>query len=1127
MLQQKKDFVSNNKQNKLKPNTQDSQQGINKFTPKLSVTKSLLSKNIQTQSAQKEEEKEDNTLEKQQKFRILEPFRNIGKVIDKNHPCFFKRTNQRFFICSNNYSFCLYNLEKLRIERISPSFNSIITAFAHYKNKIFVSSKNKIYLFEKIHILNEYTHEYDIEKLYVYESVLLALDSQGSIIILKIHSLELIKYLKLNIDVLIHPTTYLNIIAFTPKNTLVLNESEESYNNLKNISNNLLESEDVTALMQQHNLFLFDINSEKTIFSKQVLPKNSLSTDSADNSITVLEQSPIIDVIALGYALGQIVCINLKKDFREIKSFYCQSKIVSLTFSDCFSMKTPILISSEENKTVSIWGLDKSILLYSFPSNFTGNCLVDNVMFIPNEPLLLLTSEEGNYIKEFYFNENQDFASPKLLKERIGFIDTPKKLRFYGEDEKHLIALSNTQLKYVSTINEHISKEFSIKKLLDLNININFSNFDANYYRERDWSNVLVINKQVPYTNKSLYSYNVLSTNKIPLLFSTENKNMSSNKEASKNLLTGITNDYGFFNESEQEITSICISFCGKFGFIGYSKGLIVKFSMQSGLVKKVVDNKESLNKNISKDEISQITSIKTDGLNSVIITINKNKKLTWWDFLTLQKIKEITLPFQPALLELEKTKDLITVALENNEVYLYNKTNFKKIRKISLNELSIFDLNQMFKLSNKEDNINTCIVNDITFGNNGDWVILITSTKFLIIFDIKTSLIIENIQFEKEPISVTCSANDVLVAITFENENYIHLMINREKYVDSINDSQANMYNVLNKITSNRSLSVDKFNKKSNGNNNDNYNFDSNIEPIILKDNSMFVNQVKYTLSREALSRKEKEKALKEDENLNVKKLNLPGFKNKEEYELIELSDQNKTKYRQIVFYDLLSKNNKPNIAHKEKTQAPFFLFDINNEDAVVKNNTHDPKSRDKAKANPENDSIDNLLARSTFFKEEVNKNLINNNKVKNTSDKFSFKLIKLLEKLESGEISSKSITIYLNTLSPELLDVEIRSLTPELNNNSNHSVNSFIKNYLFNEINSNSSFELVQAYMNRFLKVFGEAMIEDPKFLGEDTKEKLSIIRKNINKQKQGLDKIFKHCMCLVSSIGNIQLS
>ena len=64
----------------------------------------------------------------EENFRIIEPYRTLGLIIDKNKIQFSKRGLERFILGSNGNSFLLYNLEKLRLERISPPMNKKITS---------------------------------------------------------------------------------------------------------------------------------------------------------------------------------------------------------------------------------------------------------------------------------------------------------------------------------------------------------------------------------------------------------------------------------------------------------------------------------------------------------------------------------------------------------------------------------------------------------------------------------------------------------------------------------------------------------------------------------------------------------------------------------------------------------------------------------------------------------------------------------------------------------------------------------------------------------------------------------------------------------------------------------------
>jgi len=86
-------------------------------------------------------------------YRILEPYRSLGLITSDTKFVYYKRNNARFILLSNSNSFLLYNLEKLKLERISPPLASKITAVAMINNLIYTASENTIIAWNKIHIV--------------------------------------------------------------------------------------------------------------------------------------------------------------------------------------------------------------------------------------------------------------------------------------------------------------------------------------------------------------------------------------------------------------------------------------------------------------------------------------------------------------------------------------------------------------------------------------------------------------------------------------------------------------------------------------------------------------------------------------------------------------------------------------------------------------------------------------------------------------------------------------------------------------------------------------------------------------------------------------------------------------
>ena len=733
-------------------------------------------------------------------------------------------------------------------------------------------------------------------------------------------------------------------------------------------------------------------------------------SNSNNSKITCIEDSPVIDVIALGFSSGEIVCLNLKS-FKRLKTFSCTDSIISLSFSDCSI--TPLLCSSNASRKTNLWCLNTSRLIYSL--QLTG---LTQVMFVPNEPLLLVTSGEANYIKLFYFTEGLEFSVPRLIKERTGFIETPSLITFYGEDEKHLIAMSKRQLRVLSSIREEISSEIRLKKLGYNNAEVNFSTFDVNYYRERDWSNLMVINNS---NVKDKNSFSPISLNKVPLFFNTQTKSLTSNNSNSsitKSFSDGISFNKQDFLVSNEVLTAVGISFCGKYGFAGFSSGLLAKFAMQSGVIRTVKVNQNG----------KSIKNIKTDGLNSLVIVIFDGIVL-WIDFVSLETVYQLNLSVSKA--EIDKNTDLLCFEV-GTTLQIYNKSNFKRIRK--------FDV--------------SCKINDFCFAGLGRWIAVVTSDCLCVIYDIKSDLIIEKVKLIKEAVAICSSVCATLLALSYKDENYVQLMLNREMYVDSVTEGSNNI--------------VESFGE------------------------AIFATQVKRIAKRR----------LNEAETVPIKELkevigNLKFNSNSQIDNIdIRLSEQNKTKYRQLVHFDLLVTT--PKVLLKEKTAAPFFLFDINKPDLDITN-------RDQAKKQHKETPISKLERSSNFNQEKILK------EAKEEKDKKRLRLTTLLEKKES-------VIGYLKTLSPEQIDIELRSLAPVFNSNSNHLIY-FFCSVIENEIQKNNNFEMVHACLNRFLKLYCDFFTDEK--LNDELKNKLKIIKEAINQKKNRLAKLFRKSLCLISTL------
>ena len=955
----------------------------------------------------------DNNKKMKRNFRIIEPYRSLGMYTDGNKIHYFKRGIERFMITSNKYSFIVYNLEKLRIERISPPLEKKITALYPYKTKVFTGIGNKVQLWEKIHIIKEFegnkNDENDlIKQIMTFENTLLFITIKGDLFIYEIYSGVLVSKLENKIEYFIHPITYVNKILYSLKTE----RYEEELNKYET------------------NLVLYNINEEKEIINYKEYFGNK------NSKINIFEQSPVVDIIAISFDDGDILLFNLKKN-KIILKLNSQYKITSMTFSSCNTMSHSLLVTSCNNGIINIWDLNKKSIHYSITNDFTN---VTNVLFLPEEPIMIATSEQDNSIKMYKF-ENKT-SIPQILKFRTGHKAPPVHLRFYGEsaneESTQILSCDKFNLRNISLLSEQISKEFSSKKFNNSIKKHSIINFDFNEFRERDWANIALVISE--YEKPILYLYENSSINEVQPKLKTKNS----------------------------YCTCVCISICGNFSFCGFQNGNIEKFNMQSGISRWVIEHAHGVG--------NETSDLKSDGLNSMLISISKQeKKIKFWEIIDHTLIKEFILESFPRQIEINRDTDLICVSLENNFIYIYDKSQLSLVRKFNI-------LN-----GNKTEEY---IINDIGISKDSNWLLCITSKdKSLRIFDIISTNLIEWVSFDNTPLSMNLSNNSLYLAMSFKEEKGIYLYINRTLFVD-LEDIE-----IIN-------------------------------EPVHC---SLATFKAKMIKQREEYCDNFKED--EDDINDDKKREELIEIP-EENHNLISLSTENNIKYKLLNDIELLQERNAPKVKNKKKEQAPFFLFNI---DDVIEGKL--PSKEVKNKNNEKNDESPefiNLLKNYSHFSNEkkisekkfINsfhdkKNKEKTLKIQSEENKERYILSQLLVGYKNKKIKSFEITKFLNGLNPYISDLEIRSLDPLFTIGGEDYLLLFSE-YILDEFkDNNNNFEMLQAYLNRFTKIYNEDIINN-----KEIKENLRKINEINKKKYEELESLYNSAMCLVSHFGNIQL-
>lgn len=218
----------------------------------------------------------------------------------------------------------------------------------------------------------------------------------------------------------------------------------------------------------ESKLELWNVMTEKRIFEFSFVEEGE--------NITCIEQSPVVDVIAIGLESGKIKLINLLYNQELLCFDQAQDggSIKALSFSSDVALGVSLLASvtrsSNGGRNIVFWDLNQK-KIHSILKDAHSGKQVSDIKFMANEPVLISSSDEGNSIKMWLFE--QGLSVPRLLRQRTGHADQPYKIRFYGGQDdpvmqgaRNIISCSaDGQLRDISLLNEFQSMNFSQKNL--------------------------------------------------------------------------------------------------------------------------------------------------------------------------------------------------------------------------------------------------------------------------------------------------------------------------------------------------------------------------------------------------------------------------------------------------------------------------------------------------------------------------------------------------------------------------------------------------------------------------------------------------------------------------------------
>lgn len=630
--------------------------------------------------------------------RIFQGYRALGYVC--NHVPFvlryIHRRKEHLVITSIGRCFHTYGGTKLELLTASQAHDDEIGVIAGDSRLVYTSSGNIIYSWLRgSELQNTFNgHEHKVRLLLPFGNHLISVDASGRLIVWEIKTAEV--YLELSLDscsfrasTLLHPVTYVNKI--------------------------LVGSE-------QGPLQLWNIRTGTLIHT-------FVGWESA---VTALEQSPAVDVVAVGLASGETVVHNLKFDETLMRFQQDWGPVTAVSFrTDGHSH----MATGSPVGHVAVWDLEKRALHSQiFDAHRSA---VTGLRFLPDEPLLL-TSSPDNSLKMWIFDQSD--GSGRLLKQQQGHSGAPCRIRFHGATGTNILSAGlDSVLRSFSTIGENLNKSlgqasYDRKKakkhgvLKDPGKMPPICEFTSEVTREKEWDSIAACHRGIK--KVTTWSYDRCCMGKHQLLH---------------DRFKGV-----------QGVCALCVSLssCGNFVTIGYSSGHVDRFNIQSGI------HRMTYGKELAHE--GAVRGVASDALNQLVATGGADSHLRFWAFRDGRLLTELALSAPVARVCLHRESGMLAVASDDFSVCVVDV----ELRRVVRAFASYYSQ-----------------VTDMTFSPDARWLVTSSMDKLIRTWDLPSGCLVDCFEVPAPVTSLDLSPTGEFLATSHADDLGVFLWANATLY--------------------------------------------------------------------------------------------------------------------------------------------------------------------------------------------------------------------------------------------------------------------------------------------------------------------------------------------------------
>lgn len=530
--------------------------------------------------------------------------------------------------------------------------------------------------------------------------------------------------------------------------------------------------------------------------------------------ITLLEPSPVVDVVAVGTEAGSVYLHNFRSDKRVV-SFHHEPESTQRNSSNndaprgnaivAMSFRTDgveTLVTADASGDMFVWDLNEKIVCCE-----TRRVHSDGVIFadfVPGQPFLVTAGAADNSVKVHVFDESKEDI--RLLRYRQGHHLPPTVVRFCGEDGLNMVSAGmDRELRLVCAVHEAKNRPFSqgfvdkrgrtakknVRKRMKAEVGDNTAELKRllpsvtamalSNAREKDGSFANLVTVHVG--RKQAYCWRIENgafhgrelvppegPNQYRLAFQRSSNQLERPRKKRK------TGEQKKYLNLVSVASCVSITPCGNFAIVGYLNGNIHSFNLQSGLHQGVythLDQKTRGNgsgANVLSNEKwsaaheSPVSAVCVDGCGDLLAsTGGTDQTIKFWGVHTRKPDgDEISTGMNVAKMVWCEKSDLVVSAMEDFSVHAFDVPTRKVARIFKGHQGPIVDL---------------CL------SEQGRRVISGSMDGCIRIWDVPSGCCTNVVRCREAPTSISISGNGDFLATTHANSLSIRLWANSERF--------------------------------------------------------------------------------------------------------------------------------------------------------------------------------------------------------------------------------------------------------------------------------------------------------------------------------------------------------